>query len=235
MAESVGTPEPADGLLALYLGAQALSHEAQLEVRDQAIAQFGFAIATAETIALVRSTAPAGIVEIGAGTGYWAHLLHRAGVDVLAFDVAPPTTGGNKWFPTTSTWHHVEHADHRVVAEHATRTLLIVWPTKDEMWPVETLDLFAAAGGMTVVYVGEHVGGRTGDDTFHARLGELTTCRQCGLGLVDQPCVCDYPAQWRRTARAELPRWPDCHDSLFIYRRLPQRRLRKWSGRGRTA
>ena len=30
-------------------------------------------------------------MEIGAGTGYWAATLRRRGVDVLAYDLNPPT------------------------------------------------------------------------------------------------------------------------------------------------
>ena len=46
--------------------------------------------------------APGGIVEIGAGLGYWAHQLSSRGVDVVAYDIAPKKNhwcDGEPWFP----------------------------------------------------------------------------------------------------------------------------------------
>ena len=43
--------------------------------------------AALETIA--RFAAAAGVVEVGAGTGYWAAALATRGVDVRAYDAAP--------------------------------------------------------------------------------------------------------------------------------------------------
>jgi protein-L-isoaspartate O-methyltransferase len=39
-------------------------------------------------LALLAARAP--LVEVGAGTGYWAAALRRRGVDVLAYDLNPP-------------------------------------------------------------------------------------------------------------------------------------------------
>jgi len=40
-------------------------------------------------LALLAARAP--LVEVGAGTGYWAATLRRRGVDVLAYDLNPPS------------------------------------------------------------------------------------------------------------------------------------------------
>lgn len=165
-------------------------------------------------------------------TGRTLHAAHCAGVDVLAFDTAPAPAADNPWFAGSPPWYSVERADHRVVSGYAHRTLLIVWPTKNETWPLETVDLYAAAGGCTVVYVGEGPGGKTGDDAFHSRLGMLGSCRHCTYGLLDVPCVCDYPAQWAVVAQSELPHWPGCDDNLTVHYRRPRRRCR-WHGRSR--
>ena len=46
----------------------------------------------AEPQALLALAARAPLLEIGAGTGYWAHRLRGMGVDILAYDLEPPGT-----------------------------------------------------------------------------------------------------------------------------------------------
>src|SRR5262245_54738552 len=191
------------------------------DVRDAAVSRYGFAIPTPEAMELLRAHSPNGIVEIGAGTGYWAMLAARLGVDVRAFDIAPPPSADNPWFAGSAAWYPVERESHHVVSRFPDRTLLIIWPTKNEIWPVETLDLYAASGGKTVAHVGEGPGEKTGDTAFHSRLGELESCLQCVHGIVDAACSCDDPRQWTGVARLELPHWPGCDDDLGIYERRP--------------
>ena len=54
----------------------------------------------------------AGIVEVGAGTGFWAALLASLGVDVLAFDKAPPhcNVEGETWPLNTQHSLHAKFA-----------------------------------------------------------------------------------------------------------------------------
>lgn len=54
--------------------------------------RFAWAVPTDEAILAIAELGP--IVEIGAGTGYWAWLLEQAGAEVLAFDAE---LGGNHW------------------------------------------------------------------------------------------------------------------------------------------
>jgi hypothetical protein len=222
--------EPWNPLLELLGSTADASDPGRADARRAAIARYGFAVPTEEAIGVLRDQSPDGVVEIGAGTGYWARIAHDAGIDVVAYDIAPAPSVDNRWFAGSARWYHVERADHRAVTQHANRTLLVVWPTKNEVWPVEAIDLYAAAGGRTLVYVGEGPGGQTGDDAFHARLGALTACRQCTYGILDAPCVCAYEAQWSPCAVVELPRWPGCEDDLRVYERLRARR-RRWHHR----
>ena len=111
-------------------------------------------------------------------------------------------------------------ADHNVVERFAERTLLIVWPTKNETWAASTIKLYHEAGGACVVYVGERPGGRTGDDVFHALLGELTTCVQCEYGSMTSPCICGIDVMWWRTESIALPHWPGHDDALYVYTAL---------------
>src|SRR6266540_6122950 len=140
--------------------------------------------------------------------------------------VRAPATG-----PTCSIsqpWHPVHHGDHDVAGEHPHRTLLIVWPTKNEIWAATAVERYYDADGECLVYVGEGPGGRTGDDVFHALLGELTSCIQCDYGSTTSPCTCSVEARWRRTETVALPHWPDYHDDLHIYHRQPPGSRQRW-------
>lgn len=200
------------------------------EARASAIRRFGFAIPTDEALAEIARRSPGGVVEIGAGTGYWAHALQQHGVDVEAFDIEPPPSPRSQWFAGSTPWHPVRRGDHNVVSDYPRRTLLIVWPPKNDTWPSAALELFYDAGGTCVVYVGEPPGGRTGDDVFHARLGELAVCVQCTYGSAISPCICGVRALWTRQTTVELPRWPGFHDDLHVHVRA-DRGVRSWRWR----
>jgi hypothetical protein len=93
------------------------------------------------------------LVEIGAGTGYWAYLLSQFGVDVIAYDVAP--LGGdrsNRYHFAIWPWADVHEGDISSLQLHSDRTLLVCWPP-----------LFSSLGdvlryfqGECVIYVGDH-------------------------------------------------------------------------------
>lgn len=188
--------------------------------RDELIARYAFAIPDDTALDLIVDLSPSGVVELAAGTGYWARLLHERSASVRAYDLHPPSTPTNKWFATSEPWFEVEAADETVVDHAPPATLLLVWPTRNETWASTAIERFHDAGGTTIVYVGEGPGGRTGDDGFHAALGELTECTQCRYGALDAPCICDIPVRWRRCAEHAIPTWPGFHDALRVYERL---------------
>ena len=204
--------------------------------RTALIARYGFAIPTDQALEAISRCSPEGVLEIGAGTGYWAHLLGQRGVDVQAFDLEPAPSVQNRWFAGTRPWHPVRRGDHDVAGRHPGRTLLIVWPTKNEIWAATAVERYHDAGGDCLVYVGEGPGGRTGDDVFHALLGELSTCIQCEYGSLTSPCICHAETRWHRTEVIALPHWPGYHDDLHIYTRHtlgapPRRRRRRLQSR----
>jgi hypothetical protein len=187
--------------------------------RDDAIRRYGFAVPTAEALDVIAACSPRGVVELGAGTGYWARLLHDRGVDVVAYDLDPPPAAANRWFAGTEPWHPIEHGDEQAASRHADRTLLLVWPTRGEIWPADAVEGFHRAGGTTLVYVGEGPGGRCGDERFHALLGAIDHCYACEYGLTDAACTCDAIAVWSEVRSVDIPRWEGCDDRLRVYER----------------
>jgi hypothetical protein len=199
------------------------------QARMDLIGRYGFAVPTEDALRVVTEVSPNGVVEVGAGAGYWAYLLDQMGVDVLAFDSEPAPSMRNRWFAGSTPWYPVGSEGHEVAARYPEKTLLVVWPTKNEIWAAEALQAYHRVGGSSVVYVGEGAGGRTGDDVFHALLGDLTVCAQCTYGAVTSPCICNVPRLWDRVATVELPHWPGYRDDLHVFaRHAPQKREKQW-------
>lgn len=190
-------------------------------VSEQLITSFSFAVPTEQALRVIASISTSGVVEIGAGLGYWAAVLSAQGVDVVAYDIAPPPSDDNTWFAGIDPWFKVQHGGVDAVERHADRALLIVWPTRNELWPAAALETYLTSGGQHVIYVGQHPGGRTGDDRFHGMLGELTRCSACAYDLAGIPCVCDVVVSWQREQVITLPHFEDQPDELRTYARLP--------------
>lgn len=185
--------------------------------RNTFISRFCFSVPNVRAVERIAQLSPNGVIEIGAGTGAWARVLHDAGLNVEAFDLHPPPSEENHWFAGSDLWFPVQAADHHVVERFATRTLLLAWPTRTEIWAAEVLEIYHRAGGRCVAYVGEGPGGRTGDEVFQARLGHLSRCSQCVYGIMTVPCICGIDPLWSRVATVPLATWPGFSDGLHLY------------------
>lgn len=197
------------------------------DARAELLARYGFAVPDDRAIQLIAAHAPRGVVEIGAGTGYWARQLHDAGVNVVAYDIAPPPSKQNQWFAGQEPCFPVRRGDHHVAAQHTERTLLLVWPTRNEDWAADAAQVHLDAGGERLVYVGEPPGGRTGDLRLHAVLDLVGRCVACAYGVTTVPCTCGVQQRWRLLDQLPLPRWDDGEDRLYVFcRPLPPSRWR---------
>jgi hypothetical protein len=156
------------------------------------VRRYAFAIPTEAALATLARFAP--IVELGAGTGYWAHLLRRRGVDCVAFDAAPPDLAPNPNRFNAFTWTAVEPGGVEVLREHADRTLLLCWPSYQDPFAACALRAYA---GSRLAYIGEAAGGHTADDAFFAQLER----------------------DWLPLQEVPLPNWPGTTDRLVVFQR----------------
>lgn len=139
-------------------------------------AAYAYAIPSPETLQWVAEVSEGrGLLELGAGRGYWAYLLDGLGVDVLAFDSEPPNSTANVSFPDSpgqrAVWHSVGNLDDlakaRAAGEEASRVLFLCWPPGwGDPMALDALTRYANAGGDRVILVGEPRGGKTGTDEF---------------------------------------------------------------------
>lgn len=153
---------------------------------------FAYAIPSPETVAWIAEfCGDRAVVEHGAGRGYWAHQLARAGLTVDAFDSEPPD----------QVWHEVGDADaftHRIDTS-SDDVLFLCWPPGwGNTMASDALDAFEAAGGTRLVLVGEPRGGMTGDAAFFDRLSAAWELRTEDAGFVSWWNLSDVAQAWAR-------------------------------------
>ncbi|MFB6398045.1 hypothetical protein [Polymorphospora lycopeni] len=117
------------------------------------------------------------IVELGAGRGYWAAQLTRAGLAVRAFDSEPPDRTQNVSFPRApgqpDTWYDVGDLSGftSCLKNASDEVLFLCWPPGwGDTMASDALVAFERAGGQRLIFIGEPKGGKTGDDAFFERL-----------------------------------------------------------------
>lgn len=172
----------------------------QFKDRGFCIKKYGFAIPTEDALFKVQKYAYGnGLIELGAGTGYWASFLRRilCGDDqVIAIDPAPVGTGKSA-YSFSKSWTWVDEGDHTAltrIPEAEKKALFMSWPDYDEDWPAQALEMYR---GPTFIYIGEGSYGCTGNDRFHQILHK----------------------DWKMVDDEEIPQWPGIHDRLEFYQR----------------
>jgi hypothetical protein len=163
--------------------------------------QYSYVFPDAKSLALLATLGP--LVEMGAGTGYWAAKLRERGVDIVAFDQAPPDGHRvNRYNAPTPTWTEVLMGDMAVLSRYPDRVLFLCWPP-----------LFSSLGDCLSYYTGNTVacigdGGhrtsrlRTLDDTF--ALSEAHPVR----AVDPAPEAIATLSVWRRTQRGVVASSP---------------------------
>lgn len=131
-------------------------------------AKYAWAVPSEEAIAAIAEWSP--LVEIGAGTGYWAWLLRQAGADVIAYDLAPSGStdadgNANRYHGPNTPFTKLLRGTAEVARVHRDRTLMLCWPAREVPMASEALE---AHTGSRVVHIGAR--GLTGDAAFHDRL-----------------------------------------------------------------
>jgi hypothetical protein len=156
-------------------------------LRQALVAKYAWAVPSTEAIELLVRHSP--LVEMGAGTGYWAWLVRQAGGDVVAYDRYPPPDPRNRWHAGESTWSEVQPGGAKRLRLHPDRTLFLCWPPEDEPLGVEALRAYE---GREVVFVGEPVAATPWAEEL---------------------------SRWEVAETLEIPQWEGIRDRLFVLRR----------------
>lgn len=188
-------------------------------VRLPLCSHYAFGVPCAAAIEAVRAACPNGkLVEMGAGTGYWAGLLRREGLDVLAYDQdvddgSPMSVTGKGTKLHQVTHSRVVRGTPQDLAHVEDRTLLLCWPPGGDSMAEECLDAYK---GDTVVYVGEwddgtQIGSKVyKTHQYHAGPAETAT-PEFRRRLIEE---------FRLVRSVEIPTWPTHADDLTIWARV---------------
>ncbi len=144
------------------------------EERADLVMKYAFTIPYHELIVEIASRGP--IVEIGAGSGYWAWMLSQAGADVMAVDKYSPDEvspwdfmSANRWYDDT--WYYVDEGEARSAGAYPERNLFLAWPMFSHPMALDALNSYEAAGGKTVIFLGD--ASMAGDENFHQKLNSF--------------------------------------------------------------
>jgi hypothetical protein len=166
-------------------------------------------------MALASIARYAPIVEIGAGTGYWARCLRERSIDVVAYDefgeqwqtwfrplvlqgleishgVRALVSQPDQTRSDPVLWTEVLKGSPSVLAQHSQRTLMLCWP--DPWSGFDEAGLLEHRGAY-VVFVGAP--GDTGSDGFRRLIHR----------------------KWQSVEEADVPRWFNSDDRLVVYQR----------------
>jgi len=124
--------------------------------REKLVKIYAWAITDPNALkAIVKATKDTGMVEIGAGKGYWASLLSNCGVNIIAYD-----NGKDKWI---GGYYNVEKAGTEMVSSHQDKALFLCWPPYDTSMAYDCISKYE---GNTLIYIGEAKGGCNANDEF---------------------------------------------------------------------
>lgn len=158
--------------------------------REKWVHEYAWAIPCEEALRAIGKYGP--LVEMGAGTGYWASLLEKRGVEVTCYDECPPPHEDNHWHRENVCHHMVWQGGSEMVKEHPDKTLFLCWPPMSRM-AEECLDHYR---GPHVVYIGERHG-CTGTEELENRLEK----------------------EWVEIEEVEIPQYDGIHDYLRVFKR----------------
>lgn len=159
------------------------------EERYGIVRKYSFAIPDDTALEIIASHAP--IVEIGAGSGYWAHLLRERGVDIIAYDKVLK----NNPYGFNMTWTEIKYGTPGHLILHPDRSLLLCWPDYNDSFALRAIRKYP---GDTIVYIGENYGGCNGNDKFFDEL----------------------EINWELIQEHLVNQWPGIHDSMKIFTRV---------------
>jgi hypothetical protein len=175
--------------------------------------RYSYAIPNRAAIDAIARYSPNGVLDFGAGNGYWKFVLEANSIDVRAMDQHSLATNPfwREWSENyRRTWSTVSPGTVRKVSKgNALRSLLLVWPPYDQAMADEALEAF---NGETVIYVGEWRAS-TGEYVFHNRLKLM----------------------WRLVESVAIPTLFGFFDRVRIFVRRPEeeykREVKDWAAR----
>ena len=173
-------------------------------LRNLLIGRYSWAIPNQKALETITKWSPHGIVEIGAGGGYWGYLLRQMmHLKCHLYDLNPKEPYGQG--KDITMWTQVEKGSVEKLDKWGYgKTLFLCWPCYDESWAYEALLKWQLATSPAVIYIGEGEMGCTADQQFHNLLNGIEDCEH-------------GKNKYHYVESVEIPNWDGIHDSLYVY------------------
>jgi hypothetical protein len=165
-----------------------------ISARHDLCRTYSFAIPNRQAVNALARLSP--LVELGAGTGYWAMLIAQAGATIQAYDKAPGAKHPRNNYKFSQNYTNVLAGNETVLDRMDPQyNLFLCWPNYNTDFAYNCLQHFR---GTKFAYIGENRGGCTGNDKF--------------FDLLEK--------NWKAQKAISIPRWPGIHDSLTIFTKI---------------
>lgn len=163
------------------------------------IEKYAWVIPSQEALNVLVRNGP--ILEVGAGSGYWAYLVKKKGGDIVATTAKSLQTDDRHHSPEKA-WTEVEDLDALTAVEKYSRgrALLLCRPPHKTDMAYKAAKRYIELGGRKIIYIGETRNGCCADNDFFDLLSART----------------------KRTKRVVLPLLPTGSDHLNIYEISPE-------------
>jgi len=172
---------------------------------------FGWSVPCKEAVDVIKKYAREPLYDVLAGTGYWAKILKKSGVNVIASDIHKILNKNNYHsndHQTRDISNLVKVEKEKIIRRNALKVgydlkrrrlkgdVFLSWPPYDEPLAFELAKTIPS--GTRIFYIGEGKHGCTGDDNFHNYL-------------------CD---NFNELHFELLPTFEGVHDSLYVYEKV---------------
>ena len=183
---------------------------------DPLCAKYAWACPDDRAITVLCHFSP--LVEIGAGKGYWAHLIQQKGGDIVAFDKHVGAGAGGDGHKA---WTTIDEGGPEMLLSPAmsARNLFLCFPDEEESIAIVCLENFV---GEYIIHVGElMVGdgtcggapqapwGRTSSAEFQTALASSFHCLYVARLQTRLPFARDCISVWKRTTYVQGRDFPD--------------------------
>lgn len=174
---------------------------------------FGWSIPCKEAVDVIKQYVREPLYDVMAGSGYWAKILRKAGVNVIASDIHKVLNKNNYHQKKDDTGardisHLIKPEKEKIIRRNALQVghhiktgrlkgdVLISWPPYQSSFSTDLLELLPLRS--RVFYIGEDMTGCTGDASFHHFL-----------------CT-----NFKTLHTEDLPQWQGIHDYLSVHEKM---------------
>lgn len=171
---------------------------ALMTLRYSFVEQFGFVLLNEQLLNSVSDfLKDKSVCEIGAGTGWLSYQLQKKGVDIIPIDYKPGKDsefGFKKLHTDILMTNGIDYLENNFP-----EVVILSWPDYDTSFASDILKVLQK--GQTLIYIGEHEGGCTGDDAFFELLQQKTELNETMTDILQKKSLC----------------WNGVHDTWYVF------------------